>query len=193
MINSLTSQLSEALDKLVVKTEQLQQIRPLGAEQEARLETSFERLNEVVTRLERQQKLESWMALKLEKTVSRLNKALKKQDDATSGAKGEVADNIERLARTVKVVGQAAEIVAGSMEVISKAYRENKTATPNPENEVEKTNTVDLTGTLTHLNNLVKSALEEHSSIDRNKAVSSDPSCNPETEPAGDNEGTQMC
>lgn len=188
MTNSLPSQLSEALDRLVEKTDQLHQSMSRDAELEARFVAGFERLIEVVAHLERQQKVESWLAKKLEETVPRLNKALKKQDRASSGVKGELGENIERIARIVKVVGQVAEILAGSMQVISKAYRENKTDTPGTGNVDAKNDAVDLTGILTKLNDLVKSGVGARGFSDGDKAVSPDLSYKPDAETAGGNE-----
>lgn len=192
MVNSLASQLNKALDRLVEKTDQLQQAGHWDAEQEARLEAAFKRINEVATHLEQQQKLESRMAQKLEKTVSRLNKVLKKQDYAGGGTEREPGGNIERLARTVKVIGQISEIVAGSMQVIGKAYRENKAETPDPGNEDAKTDGVDLTGILTQLNGLVKTFVESNSSTKEDTAVSSSETITPAAEPAGDNQRNRV-
>lgn len=166
MRNSLTSQLNEALDILVEKTDELQKAMPLDKEQEAHLVAGFERLTEVVANMERQQKAESRLAKKIEDIVPRLNKVLKKQDRVANGVKGDLAENIERIARIVKVVGQAAEIVAGSMQVISKALRENKPATPNSEKKDEKTDTIDLSEILTQLNNLIGNQDKEQSTSD---------------------------
>lgn len=188
MANSLTSQLNEALERLVEKTDQLLKTRPWNAEQETRLLAGYERLAEALANMEQQQKVESLLAKKIENIVPRLDKVLKKQDRVSEGAKENLAEKIERLAGTVKVIGQITEIIASSMQVISKAYLEKKTAATSPENGDEKTDTIDLTGILTQVNDLVKSVVEGRSSSDENQAITPELSYNPEAEPTVENE-----
>lgn len=191
MANSFTSQLNETIDRLVEKAEQILQARSLNAAQEERFEASFKRLNEVLAYLEQQRKIESQMAYKLEKSVTRLNKELKKHEQAVEDVKRETADNIERLASNIKVIGQVIEIVAESLRVISDTYW-NKTATPTPEIDDEKNNTVDLSGIIKKLNDIVKSTVEKHKSSGEEQAVSSALSYDPEAKPAGDNKGAHI-
>ena len=191
MVNSFTSQINETIDSLVEKAEQMLQASAWNAEQEERFEASFKRLNKVLTYLEQQRKIESRMAYKLEKSVARLNKELKKHEQSAESNKGETADNIERLAKNIKVIGQVIEIVTESLGVISKRYRD-KAATPTPESDEEKGNAVDLTGIMKNLNDIVKSTVETHKSSGEEQAVSFDLSCNPEVKPMADNKGAQM-
>ncbi|MFA4885034.1 MAG: hypothetical protein WC601_04560 [Desulfotomaculaceae bacterium] len=191
MVNSSTSQINETIDSLVEKAEQMLQARSWNVEQEEHFEASFKRLNEVLTYLEQQRKIESRMAYKLEKSMARLNKELKKHEQSEENIKGETADNIERLARNIKVIGQVIEIVTESLGVISKRYRD-KTETPTPESGEEKSNTVDLSGIMKNLNDIVKSTVETHKSSGEEQAVSADLSYDPEAKPVGDNKGAHM-
>ncbi len=191
MVNSFTSQINETIDSLVEKAEQMLQARTWNAEQEERFEASFKRLNEVLTYLEQQRKIESRIAYKLERSIARLNKELKKHEQSAERNKGEIADNIERLAKNIKVIGQVIEIVTESLSVISKKYRD-KTETPTTESEEEKGNAVDLTGIMKNLNDIVKSTVETYKSSGEEQAVLSDLSYDSEAKPASDNKGAQM-
>ena len=187
MARSYTSQLCEAINMLVEKTDLMLQDRTQNAEQKARLELGFKRLIEVITCLERQQKVEFWLAEKLEETVTRLNTVLKIQNRAAGGIKGEFVENIERVARNVKIVGQAAEFIAEIMQVFSKAYRQSKAATTKTENGDTKTDKVDLTEILTQLNNLIETKVKSYASEGAKVIPSSQPLAS-EVEPAGENE-----
>lgn len=156
--------LSESLKFLVEKTDKILQNKPWNPEQEARLMSGLERLIEVVNHIEQQQKAEFCLVEKVEETVTRFNKVLTIQNRAAGGMKGEFVENIERVARNVRIVGQAAEFIAESMQVISNAYRQKKAATTNTENGDTKTDEVDLTGILSQLNNLIETKVKVYAS-----------------------------
>lgn len=181
------SKLNEALKLLVDKTDKIIQDMPWNAEQEARLMSGLERLIEVANHIERQQKAEFWLNEKFEETVNRLNKVLKIHNRAAVGTKREFAENIERFARNVKIVGQAAEFIAESMQVISKAYRQSNAPTTNTENGDVKTDKVDLTGILTQLKNLIETKVKAYTS-EGDKVIQSSQPLASKVEPAGENE-----
>lgn len=164
MTNPYIFQLSEALKILVERTDKILQNKPWNPEQEARLMSGLERLIEVINQIERQQKVESCLVEKVEETVSRLSKVLTTQNRAAGGIKGDLVESIERAARSVKIVGQAAEFIAESMQVISNAYRKKNAATTNTENGDKKTDAVDLTGILTQLNDLIETKVKVYAS-----------------------------
>ncbi len=164
MTNPYIFQLSEALKILVERTDKILQNKLWNPEQEARLISGLERLIEVINHIERQQKAEFCLVEKVEETVTRFNKVLTIQNRAAGGIKGEFVENIEHVARNVKIVGQAAEFIAEIMQVISNAYRQKKAAATNTENGDTKTDEVDLTGILSQLNNLIETKVKVYAS-----------------------------
>ena len=160
MADSYISNLSESLKMLVEKIDQILQDRPLNAENETHLISGLDRLVEVINHIEKQQKVEFWLADNFEETVTRLNKVLKTQKLVAGDKKEDFVENIERIARNVKIVGQAAEFIAESMLVISKAYRQSRAATTNSDKGDTEGDKVDLTGILTQLNNLIKTKIK---------------------------------
>ncbi len=174
MAGSVVSHLTEAVNRLMEKTDQLQQARAWDAEQVARLVATFERLTELVAHMEWQQKVESRLAEKLENLVARLDRVLEEQAGAGQlETEGEVTKSFERIIKVVKVVGQVIEIVAGSMEVtfnaVNKAIREHRLAGSPETGKPAETGTPDLTSVLRPLNELVKSLVEGYASSGRTK------------------------
>ena len=93
-----------------------------------------------------------------------MKRFLKKLDHDEDSAKVELSDKMERFARCVKVVGQVSEIIAGSIQVINKAYQEKDTIKPEDEKSNQENDAVDLTGIMTGLNDLVKSVADPRNS-----------------------------